>query len=190
MRAHRLLQVAERVGGLLRAERTRVAASRGLHPVHLHALDYLARCNRYSNTPAAVTRYLGVTKGTASQSLRLLEREGLIEREPDTDDRRVVHLNVTRKGSALLGDLIPLPAWERAAADLPSEEVRAAERLLDSFLRNVQSAHGLRTFGQCATCRHLADGNGTGMNCRLMDAELQPDELLKICQLHEFPLRA
>ena len=43
-----------------------------LQPIQLSALMYLGRCNRYSNTPLAVTEYFGLTKGTVSQSLKAL----------------------------------------------------------------------------------------------------------------------
>ncbi len=62
-----------------------------LQPVQLSALHYLARCNRYSDTPLGVTEYLGLTKGTVSQSLKVLEGRGLISKLPDARDRRSVH---------------------------------------------------------------------------------------------------
>ena len=50
----------------------------GLNPAQREALRYLARANRFSNTPGALTRYLGATKGTISQTVMALERKGLI----------------------------------------------------------------------------------------------------------------
>ena len=59
-----------------------------LQPVHIEALSYINRANRYSNTPQALAEYLRSTKGTVSQSLLLLYRRGLITRETDAKDRR------------------------------------------------------------------------------------------------------
>ncbi|MFN2812475.1 MarR family winged helix-turn-helix transcriptional regulator, partial [Escherichia coli] len=73
----------------------------------LSALHYLARCNRYSDTPLGVTEYLGLTKGTVSQSLKVLEGRGLISKLPDARDRRSVHLRLTDAGRALIEAVIP-----------------------------------------------------------------------------------
>ena len=95
-RAERAHELIERMANLLRAEARRVDGQ--LQPVHLQALAYLARCNRYSDTAGALTEYLGLTKGTVSQTLNVLEREGLIAREEDPADRRRVRLRLTPAG--------------------------------------------------------------------------------------------
>ena len=65
----------------------RVGGNSGqLQPVHIEALSYLDRANRYSNTPQALAEYLHSTKGTVSQSLLLLYRRGLITRKADRKD--------------------------------------------------------------------------------------------------------
>ena len=48
--------------------------ARQLEPVHLATLRYLCNCNRFSNTASAITEYLGQTKGTISQTLKVLEK--------------------------------------------------------------------------------------------------------------------
>ena len=63
-------------------------------------LHYLSVCNRYSDTPMAVTEYLGQTKGTVSQTLKVLEKKALLFKEPDKDDKRVMHLKLTEQGQA------------------------------------------------------------------------------------------
>ncbi|MCI0482724.1 MAG: MarR family transcriptional regulator, partial [Candidatus Dadabacteria bacterium] len=68
----KIASLIERLGNLLRAEER--AAGAGLLPVHVRMLSYLSVCNRYSDTPAAVTEFAGATKGTSSQSIAVLER--------------------------------------------------------------------------------------------------------------------
>ena len=122
-----LLELVERLGNLLRAEFRRAGADEQLQPVHVHALVYLTRANRYSNTPQAMAEYLGLTKGTMSQSLLLLDRRGLIERYQDDLDRRVVRLVTILKPSiaacrALMGSISVTHTWAlraRRACALP-----------------------------------------------------------------------
>ncbi|BAU47107.1 MarR family transcriptional regulator [Sulfurifustis variabilis] len=136
----------ERLAHLLVTETRRAAAAHGLVPVHVEVLGYLARCNRYSDTPGAVTEYLGLTKGTVSQTLALLNARGLVRKQADARNRRVVHLELTRKGHAVLERVTLPPAWRRAAARLEQGVPDLALRL-ETMLRELQRAHGGRTFG-------------------------------------------
>ena len=90
--AAQFLELADRLGTLVRSNLRGVGGQNALQPVHLQALIYLAAANRYSNTPQALTDYLGLTKGTVSQSLLLLHARGLIERQVDSVDKRMVRL--------------------------------------------------------------------------------------------------
>ena len=75
-----LQDLAENLAALIRTAQRQAAAGLGLQPVHLQALQYLARANRYSNTPQSLADYLGMTKGTVSQSVLLLARKRLVSR--------------------------------------------------------------------------------------------------------------
>ena len=75
-----------------------------LNFAQMNVLVYLAQANRSSNTPAAVTEYLRLTKGTVSQTLLALERGNWLERIPDRRDRRVVRLHLTRDAQRLIAN--------------------------------------------------------------------------------------
>ena len=91
-----LYPLIERIGNLLRTELRKSGHDLGLQPVHLEALHFLSICNRYSDTPMAVTDYLGATKGTVSQTLKVLETKGYLTKVVDVKDRRVQHLKVSK----------------------------------------------------------------------------------------------
>src|SRR3982751_1145499 len=109
-----LLELVERLGNLMRSELRKSGSDESLQPVHLQALVYLSKANRYSNTPQALADYLGLTKGTVSQTLLLLDRRGLIERFEDDIDRRVVRLRLSSAGQRLLYTVAPGRAGENA----------------------------------------------------------------------------
>ena len=58
----------------------------GLKPAQWEALRYLALANGFSRTAGGLGAYLGLTKGTVSQTLNALERKGLVARS-DVIDR-------------------------------------------------------------------------------------------------------
>jgi DNA-binding MarR family transcriptional regulator len=168
----------ERLVNLFSAELRRRAAGYRLQPVHALVLHYLSRCNRYSNTPAAVGEYLGLTRGTVSQSLLLLERRGMLTRLRDTADRRVVRLALSAAGAHAAAALVPPPAVAAAAAP-----EGLAERL-ETLLRELQHAHGGRSFGVCASCRHLRRRR-EAIHCGLTGEPLEEGETASLCREHE-----
>jgi DNA-binding MarR family transcriptional regulator len=188
MSESRLPQLVERLGGLLRARARRQGAAFGLQPVHLQVLDYLARCNRFSNTPAALTAYLQATKGTVSQSLKLLEERALLLREPDADDRRVLRLSLTGEGRAVLQQLAADDALGAVIAGQDVAAVAAAEQVLENCLRALQRDSGFDGFGQCRSCRHLCRPQAGEFSCGLTGEPLALVETGQLCQEHGWPV--
>ncbi|MFM8331447.1 MAG: MarR family winged helix-turn-helix transcriptional regulator [Candidatus Methylumidiphilus sp.] len=175
----------ERIANLLRTDTRRTGTARGLHPVHMEALHYLCNCNRYSNTPAAVSDYLGLTKGTVSQTLAVLENAGFIEKRPDAKDRRVVHLQVTERGAALVAEAIPPKILQAAMAQTPEAEQARVLAELARVLRALQQANQLRTFGVCKTCRHHQIETEDTHRCGLTGEILQGIDIDQLCREHE-----
>ena len=187
MKTTEIFEYLERIANLLRTDTRKAGIGKGLQPVQLEALNYLANCNRYSDTPAAVADYLGLTKGTVSQTLNVLEHAGFIEKRPDAKDRRVVHLKMTERGDALIAEAIP-PQILQTAMELTDESDQAA--ILDGLnrvLTAMQKANQLRTFGVCKTCRHHRIEEDERHRCHLTGEYLSDVDSEKICREHEEP---
>jgi hypothetical protein len=58
-----LFDLIECIAALIRSEERKKCTAVGLQSVHLQALNYLSRCNKYNNNPGALTNYLGMTRG-------------------------------------------------------------------------------------------------------------------------------
>ena len=177
----RIAELLERIGNLLRSKQRDTAGRYSLQPVHLSALGYLARANRYSDTPAAVTEYLGVTKGTASQTLLVLERKGLLERRPDGSDGRVVRLALTPAGRSVAAEALAPEGLQAALTGLHPGNL---EEALAGLLAGLQRANGLRSFGVCHTCRHFTRA-GSRFRCGLTGEGLTKADSSRICREHE-----
>jgi len=174
----------ERLSNLVRAEERGLGQETGLQPVQLHVLQYLARANRYSDTPAAVAEYLGLTKGTVSQTLITLEKRGLLERAGDKKDKRVVRLALTGEGRSLVRSCSPPPVLVKAARSMPKRDGEALRLLLTTLLQGVQKAAGVRGFGVCLHCRHFLTED-RGFRCGLTLEALPTKQTEKICREHE-----
>lgn len=158
----------------------------GLNPAQWEALRYLARANRFSNSPGALTRYLGATKGTISQTLMSLERKGFITKTERVGERRSVSLVLTPRGhEALAGN-----SWVRLAAAAENLGHKTRRRLAKGLreLLATELSHGNHeSFGQCPTCRFFRENNkGKGPHhCMYFDASLNETEIHQICYAHQ-----
>nr|WP_202795997.1 MarR family transcriptional regulator [Opitutus terrae] len=65
-------------------------------------------------TPAELAELAGVTRATMTGLIDTLERDGLVNREPDQADRRMMLVTLTGKARALLQAVMP-PHFERMA---------------------------------------------------------------------------
>ena len=179
-----LLQLVERLGNLIRAEMRRVIGQEGLQPVHLEALLFLNLANRFSNTAQALADYLGVTKGTVSQSLLLLDRRGLIERYEDEVDRRVVRLRLSEQGEQMLIEMQPASLWQSATRNISANRIRNGVAALRETLYMLQSYNGARTFGVCNTCIYCQRKSQRTHHCALFAELLSGPETRLICREH------
>ena len=166
----------ERLARLLRSNEF----ADGLNPAQREALRYLARANRFSNAPGALSLYLGATKGTVSQTLSALERKGFIAKSERPGERRSVALELTEQGrAALSGD--PWTKLGQAIGGLGGKTRRRLAKGLAELLSAELTDGGRPSFGGCRTCRyHREDGH----RCMKFETPLTADELELICVAH------
>lgn len=170
---------------LTRAGLRETGGEHGLQPVHVQVLFYLGQANRYSNTPLALAEYLGVTRGTVSQTLLLLARRKLILRTTDERDGRVVRLSLSTTGAQLLAGLQVAQAWREAVAELPPARLGSTKLVLTQVLDRVVQGAGRRSFGVCESCAHYLQTGPRSYRCGLMDERLTRAETRLICREHQ-----
>ncbi|MDP3009064.1 MAG: MarR family transcriptional regulator [Methylococcales bacterium] len=183
MEAVDVFDLIERMTALIRSEERKKCAELGLQPVHLQVLDYLSRCNRYSDTPAALTNYLGMTRGTVSQTLLLLEKKGYVKKTADVADRRVVHLSLLPEGETMLQQARQSELFKQAAVIFKENKFVNHEMIFVKALMALQKANRSQSFGLCKTCQHFTT-LPTGFQCNLTKELLSDSDSEKICQEH------
>lgn len=170
----------ERLARLMRQQ----GHGKGLVPVQWEALRYLARANVLSNSPGALARYLGATKGTISQTLLSLEKKGLVEKSTRDGDARSVALKLSDRGKALLAQ-DGLLIMERDIENLSDKTRKRMDRALDELLRAVFLRLKEPSFGSCTTCRYFREGgSGASDQCMKVSAALTEEETKLICIEH------
>lgn len=174
----------ERLGSLIQQSLREDAARHGLLPIHLQVLQYLASANRYSDLPTAIAEYFGITRGTMSQTLAVLERKGLVVKEPDATHGKRIHMKLTPAGESVLHD-----SWaERLDAALRALSVDGGQ--LEDTLRNLlvalQRMNGKRAFGICRQCAHFHAGQNGG-RCGVTGEALEAEQTVRLCREWKAP---
>lgn len=174
-----LIHIIERLANLRKSMLRQQAAQLGMQLVHAEILEYLAVCNRYSNTPLAIVEYLGQTKGSVSQSIKWLENKKLIKRRVSAEDKRSVRLQLTAAGNR------HVEKFRKALPDLSTMD-EVTEAGLISMLHSWQQKEGRKGFLVCNTCKFNESLGGARFRCGLTGEELSTLDINKICREHEY----
>ncbi len=158
------------------------ASEFGLQQNHAEILIYLSQANKYSDNARALTKYLGITKGSVSQSLALLEKKTMIERTINPRDKRSSKLKLTLSGRAALKhieNIIP-ETFEKLEAVIPT-----SDPMLETILHELQIEQGLKSFGICSGCKFHTLLKGGNLRCGLTEEVLSQNDAQKICAEYE-----
>jgi DNA-binding MarR family transcriptional regulator len=109
----------------------------GLSLTQISVLFHLRYGNRCG--VSEIGERLGVSNAAASQLVDRLEHMGLLERLEDPDDRRLRHLSLTPKGTALVAEsVLARGRWmERLTSNLSAEQQQAIAAALLTLTQAV-----------------------------------------------------
>ena len=99
----------------------------------IHTINAIGMYHR--KTSSQVAQALNVTPGTLSVSINNLVRKGYAERLRSEDDRRIIHLGLTRKGRLMyrVHQAFHRKMVQSFLRDLNEPEVQMVERALDNL---------------------------------------------------------
>ena len=138
---HRLFLAVMRLASALSQQATDVLKPFGLSAAQFNVLRVLRGAGRTGGDGLACSEIAGrlITKGPdITRLLDRLEAQGLIERERDAEDRRVVTARITESGLRLLGSIdSPMAELHRSQFEhLDREEVASLTRVLEAAVPN------------------------------------------------------
>lgn len=131
--------IVDRIGGInRRIKRGHEATLKefGISYPEWHVLTALR--NGGPRTPGVLARYLEVSTGAMTSRLDMLEKDGLIRRVPDPDDRRSVIVEITEAGRQKWHDAAAVQA--RKEAFFTSALSEADKKRLNGLLRKLMLA--------------------------------------------------
>jgi DNA-binding MarR family transcriptional regulator len=146
-----------RTGDELLALDEQILNSYGTRHGRFNLLMMLTKCHEGDATPASLADKTGVTRATISGLLDGLEKDGMIERRPDPDDRRLTRVNITPAGKSFVNGILPgYTRWLSSIVEPLNEEerhhlvtllekirIRISERTAFTDTQNLQSLSSL-----------------------------------------------
>jgi DNA-binding MarR family transcriptional regulator len=128
-----------RTGDELLALGEEVLNSYGTRHGRFNLLLILMKCSGEGATPASLADKTGVTRATISGLLDGLEKDGMIERRPDPEDRRLIRVNLTAAGKSFLENILPgYTRWLTTIVEpLDAEERRQLVNLLEKIRTRI-----------------------------------------------------
>ena len=165
MCARETAELLVQVGRLVQAE----GYDGELSPAQWMALRFFARANQFSRNPSAFAEFQATTRGTATQTIKLLEAGGYLVREPSKADRRSIRLRLTSKGKKSActrsvrssGARRGFARRERANCDAPRpapSAVHCSYEWCASADRCLSGLHALRQRGALQPAEHAPLG--------------------------------
>ena len=156
-----------------------------LTPAQWMVLRYIGSANRFSRTASAFASFHGTTRGTASQTIKLLAADGYLNRTRSKRDGRSTRLDLSPKGRAALAE-DPFQALVDAIDRLPTHVASTFGNLLERLALDVSQALAAPTFGSCQQCRNLEHDVTVGKEtcpyyCHFAGEALAAEELDILC---------
>jgi DNA-binding MarR family transcriptional regulator len=114
--------------------------TQGRFVVLMQLLNKMENCPQ-SRTPAELAEMSGVTRATMTGLIDTLERDGLVKREPDPVDRRMMSVRLTERGHEVLQRVLPghFRNMARIMNPLSEADRKTLVRLLSKVLKQAET---------------------------------------------------
>jgi MarR family transcriptional repressor of emrRAB len=154
--------------------------------------SYLAQANRYSDLSRSPSpSYLGITRGTVSQTLAVLERKGLISRRHPTINhgQAASTCTLTAAGESVLAASWPQRLDEALLAAGGATSEAFANHLRRVLCMVLQRLNGrIRHSGSATQCAHFLGDDAGSHRCGLTGETLAAEQTVRICREWTSPL--
>lgn len=133
----RILQFSQQFKKFYARQFAPLVQKSGLSMRELDVLLFLANNPNY-DTARDIAEFRTLAKSQVSQAVELLAAEGLLQRTPDANDRRVIHLSITPEGAPFAKEAQEIQArcGQQLFAGLTAEQLLQLRTILEVVLHN------------------------------------------------------
>lgn len=184
---YKIVAAFEKISEVFRVLLWTEAKEHKLSPIQMQLLIFI----KYHSSDkhrriAAMAREFNMTKATISDSIKVLELKGLIQRTDDMLDSRSFNFSLTDKGVNLTGMIenYTKPLDDSIANLPPQQKNELLASMLDTIYRLNQNGI-ISTQRMCYNCCHYNGDRKQAHFCNLLQKDLFVDELRIECPEHK-----
>lgn len=182
----KVVAALDRLTRAQRAHRQAIAEQQGLSPLQIEVLRTLANGTPPEPVVGQLAAELAVRQPTVTDSVRALERKGLLERRQDPADARRTRLALTPAGARAVATVASSDeALLEAVARLGTDVQEATLTSLLGLIATMVEAGAITVARTCLTCRFHEQPGPTRHHCTLLEIDLPPAQLRVNCPEHE-----
>lgn len=182
--AAKVAAALDRLARARRIHRQAIATDHGLTPLQVELLVAIADGPPPAPLVGLLATELGVAQPTVTDSLRALERKGLVARHRDATDARRAPARLTATGRAVVREVARGDADLADAIEaLPVATQTGTLETLLGLIAHLVDTGAITVARTCLTCRHH-EHDGVTHRCTLLGAALTPAELRVNCPEH------
>lgn len=180
-----IVEALDRLGRARRAQRRATAERLGLTPLQLDLLVVLAHGAPPDPVIGQLAVELAVSQPTVTDSVRALERKGLVARHRDPQDGRRTSVAPTPEGLVAVESAVGSEQeFVQAVAGLPPDRQEATLESLLSVIARLVDAGTITVARTCLTCHFHEPSGPTGHHCALLGQDLPVSRLRADCPDH------
>lgn len=175
----------ERLSEAFRVLLWKQSKEHGLSPIQIQILIFVA----YHQSEFCKVSYLAeefnMTKATISDSVKVLLKKGIIDKQSDPQDTRSYTIHLTAKGREISKHAASFAhELEQAIINLDASEKEMMYTSLTQIINHLVNQNTITVNRMCMSCLHFQK-KGTKMYCHFLNKDLIHSTLRLDCPEHE-----
>lgn len=157
-----------------------------LSPLQIQMITLIGFQKKSLCTTTIIAKELSVTKGTVSDSIRVLMNKDLVKKNRSNKDSRSFVFTLTQKGKAKLKRLnFVTETINHSIGQLNDNDISDIWKSLAKLLASLQQIGGIPS-RMCYTCQHYEPikSSANKFQCNLLDKQLDVKYIRLDCQEH------
>lgn len=181
----RIVVALERISEAFRVLLWNESKGISLSPIQIQILIFLLFHPDENSRVSYLAHEFNLTKATVSDSIKVLFKKGLIEKQEDPQDSRSFTIHLTEKGKMIANKTSSFAsAIEKPITSLGTVQKEAMLSGLLKLIHGLNRAGVITTQRMCFNCANYKTENGKHY-CNLLKTHLAEEEVRVDCPEHE-----
>lgn len=181
----KLIAAMERVSTVYKSLLQEQAVIVGLSSLQLQILTFVAFQDMKDCTTTGMSEEMCMTKGTVSESLRVLVKKGMIVKQQSVKDSRSFFFRVTQEGLDTVEQCNSLSnVLLNNFSNVETDKLNRMWLGLSTLLDSLYAVKGIPS-KMCYSCKQYKPLDGNRFRCQLLGKNLSHTELRIDCKEHE-----